>query len=222
MSNRTAPNLTPAEERAADPGRLVFLTDGVIAIIITILVLDIRVPELGSGQSLVESLTEVRPTFVSFVISFLLVGMFWTLHKQTFNQVRYVDHNSIWLNLLFLLALALVPYASSALGEYHSEPTALYLYGAVMIAASLLRLVLNAYFLSHPGLLWEKSTKERRRLTSMTSWGVIFVYVLAMVVAGWNTDVSLALYFSVPVLYFSVVALLKSDERTRPAAEHLD
>ena len=120
-----------------------FLTDGVIAIIITILVLDIRVPELGSGQTLAESLTEVRPTFISFVISFLLVGMFWTLHKQAFNQVRHIDHNSIWLNLLFLLALALVPYASSALGEYSSEPTALHLYGAVLIAASLLRLGLE-------------------------------------------------------------------------------
>jgi uncharacterized membrane protein len=173
MTNGTAPDVTPAEERAANPERLVFLTDGVIAIVITILVLDIRVPELGSGQSLAESFKEVRPTFVSFVISFLLVGMFWTLHKQTFGQVRYIDHNSIWLNLLFLLALALVPYASSAVGEYHSEPAALHLYGVVMIAASLLRLALSAYFNSHPGLLWEKESKKSRRLTAMTGWGII-------------------------------------------------
>ena len=112
MKDITTPDLSPAEQRSASPDRLVFLTDGVMAIIITILVLDIRVPELGSGQSLADSLIEVRPTFVSFVISFLLVGMFWTFHKQTFTQVRYVDHNATWLNLLFLLALALVPYAS--------------------------------------------------------------------------------------------------------------
>lgn len=222
MADRTAPDLTPAEERAANPERLVFLTDGVIAIIITILVLDIRVPELGSEQSLTESLAEVRPTFFSFVISFLLVGMFWTLHKSTFNQVRYVDHNSVWLNLVFLLALALVPYASSAVGEYHSEPAALYLYGVVMIAASLLRLLLNAYFQSHPGLLWVERTKEGSRLTSMTSWGVIVVYVIAMLVAGVNTDLSLVLFFSVPVLYFIAVAMLKADARTVEAADGLD
>ena len=154
-------NLTPTEQRNADPDRLVFLTDGVIAIIITILVLDIKVPELGSGQSIAESLAEARPTFVSFVISFLLVGMFWTMHRQTFSQVRYVDHNAIWINLIFLLFVSLVPYASSAVGEYSSEPTALYLYGIVMIAASLLRLGLNSYFQTHPGLLWQESRTGR-------------------------------------------------------------
>ncbi|MGI9529535.1 MAG: TMEM175 family protein [Acidimicrobiia bacterium] len=222
MTDEPAPDLTPAEQRSADPQRLVFLTDGVIAIIITILVLDIRVPELGSGQTLAESLTEIRPTFISYVISFLLVGMFWTLHKQTFNQVRYIDHNSIWLNLLFLLALALVPYASSALGEYSEEPTALHLYGAVLIAAALLRVALDAYFRSHPGLLWVERSKESHRLASTISWSMIVVYVIAMLAASWNTNLSLILYFSIPVLYFIIVAALKADSRTTASAGDLD
>lgn len=222
MSDNTSSGLSAAEQRSANPERLVFLTDGVIAIIITILVLDIRVPELGSGQSLTESLTEVRPTFVSFVISFLLVGMLWTLHKQTFNQVRYIDHNSVWLNLLFLLALALVPYASSAVGEYPSEPTALHLYGAVLIAAAGLRLGLDAYFHSHPGLMWEEGSKAGRRMATMLSWGMIVVYIVAMLAAGWNTTVSLVLFSSIPVVYFLLVALLKSDSRTRGDAGTLD
>lgn len=221
VADETNSQLTPAEQRAASPDRLVFLTDGVIAIIITILVLDIKVPELGSGQSIADSLTEARPTFISFVISFLLVGMFWTLHKQTFNQVRYVDHNATWLNLLFLLALALVPYASSALGEYSEEPTALYLYGAVLIAASLLRFSLNAYFHTHPGLMWQPSSKTARRLTAMTASVPIVVYVVAMVVAGWSTTLSLILYFSIPVVYFAVVAFVKADPRTKAAAGDL-
>jgi uncharacterized membrane protein len=209
------PNLTASEARAADPERLVFLTDGVIAIIMTILVLDIRVPELGSGRSLAESLVEARPTFVSFVISFLLVGMFWTMHKRTFSRVRYIDHNSTWLNLLFLLTLAVVPYASSALGRYHSEPVALHLYGVVLISASLLYLALSSYFHTHPGLLWEKGTDESHRHTVATSWGTIAVYVAAMAAATWNTDVSLALFFSIPFLYFAAVTFMRSDERIR-------
>jgi len=221
MADETKSQLTPAEKRAASPDRLVFLTDGVIAIIITILVLDIKVPELGSGQSIADSLTEARPTFVSFVISFLLVGMFWTLHKQTFNQVRYVDHNATWLNLIFLLALALVPYASSALGEYSEEPTALFVYGVVLIAASLLRVALNAYFQTHPGLMWQPSSKSARRLTAMTASVPIVVYVVAMVVAGWSTTLSLILYFSIPVLYFALVAFVKADPRTKAAAGDL-
>jgi uncharacterized membrane protein len=163
----------------------------------------------------------VRPTFVSFVLSFLLVGMFWTLHKQTFNQVRYVDHNATWLNLLFLLVLALVPYASSALGEYSTESTALLLYGVVMIAASLLRLALNAYLQTHTGLLWQPPSKSTRRLLAFTSSVPIVVYIIAMVVADWSTTLSLILYFSIPVVYFLMVALIKSDPRTKVAADGL-
>lgn len=221
MSQDTALDLSPAEQRTANPERLVFLTDGVIAIIMTILVLDIRVPELGSGLSLADSLAEVQPTFVSFVLSFLLVGMFWTFHKQTFNQVRYIDHNATWLNLLFLLALALVPYASSALGEYSEEPTALHLYGVVMIAATLLRLALNAYFQHHPPLMWQSEPKTVRRTLAATAWAPIVIYVIAMLVADWSTTLSLVLYFSIPVLYFAMVTLLKADPRTRAAADDL-
>jgi uncharacterized membrane protein len=222
MQGNAAPDFTPAEQRRANPDRLVFLTDGVIAIIITILVLEIHIPELGSGESLTDSLIEIRPTFVSFVISFLLVGMFWTLHTQTFSQVRYIDHNAMWLNLLFLLPLALVPFASSALGQYSTEPTALHIYGAVLIAASLLRFALNAYLESHPGLMWQQESKRSRRLDSRTSLAPILVYVLAIVVAGWSTTLSLILYFSVPVLYFAMVTLLKADARTKGTAANLE
>ena len=221
MQERTPPALSPADERSANPDRLVFLSDGVIAIVITILVLDIRVPELGSGQSLSDSLIEIRPTFVSFVISFLLVGMYWTLHRQTFSQVRYIDHNATWLNLLFLLTLALVPFASSALGEYATEPTALHIYGAVLIAASLTRIALNAYFETHPGLKWQQTSTQARRLTAASSSAPILVYVVAMAVASWSTTLSLILYFSIPVLYFVMVALLKADSRTKEAADEL-
>lgn len=221
MSKDTSANLTPAEQRNADPERLVFLTDGVIAIIITILVLDIRVPELGSGQSLAESLTEIRPTFTSFVVSFLLVGMFWTLHRQTFSQVRYVDRNAVWINLVFLLFLSLIPFASSTLGEYSTEPTALHLYGVVLIAASLLRIALNAYFQTHPGLLWQVSPKESRRLIGITTSAPIVVYVIAMVAANWSTTLSLVLYFSIPLLYFAAVTLINSDPRTKAVASDL-
>lgn len=76
MADQVTEKLTPREKRRSDPDRVLTLTDGVFAIIITILVLDLKVPDLGSGQSLGESLSEMRPTFVAFVISFLLVGLY--------------------------------------------------------------------------------------------------------------------------------------------------
>ena len=114
-----------------------------------------------------------------------------------------------------------MPYASSALGEYSSEPMALYLYGTIMIAASLLRLGLNSYFQIHPGLLWQKSSEKARRLSAMTTSAPIVVYVLAMVVAGWSASLSLILYFSIPLLYFGLITLLKADPRTKATANDL-
>ena len=90
-----------------------------------------------------------------------------------------------------------------------------------MIAASLLRLALNAYFQTHPGLLWQPSSKKTRRLLAVTSSVPIVVYIIAMVVADWSTTLSLILYFSIPVMYFAIIALVKADPRTKGAAEDL-
>lgn len=218
MADDNGIQFTPREQRSADPGRLLTFTDGVFAIIITILVLDIKVPDLGSGQSLGDSLAEMRPTFTAFVISFLLVGMYWTEHRATFNQVRYIDHNAIWLNLLFLLPVSLVPFAASAVGEYSEEPTALHIYGVVLIAATLLRLALNSYLVHHPGLMWDTSTRRSRWLTQATTTAPLLIYVVAMVLASSMPTVSLLLYFSIPVFYFLLVAVLKADPRTQEAA----
>jgi uncharacterized membrane protein len=212
---------TPREQRNASPDRLLAFTDGVFAIIITILVLDIRIPDLGSGQSLGDSLAEIRPTFIAFVISFLMVGMYWTEHRATFAQVRFIDHNAIWLNLLFLLPISLVPFAASAIGEYSEEPTALHIYGAVLIAVTLLRVAMNAYFARHPGLRWTTATKSDRRLAQGTAAAPVLVYVAAMLLASSMPAVSVLLYFLIPVAYFALIAFLKADPRTRTAAGDL-
>ena len=98
--------------RRGDPDRLCFFTDGVTAIIITILVLELKAPELSEGESLWEGIAEEGHTFIAFVISFLLVGMYWVWHRDTFTHVRFVNRDVIWLNLLFLLPLSLVPFGA--------------------------------------------------------------------------------------------------------------
>jgi uncharacterized membrane protein len=221
MAEDSSTELTAREDRNASPGRLVAFTDGVFAIIITILVLELKVPDLSSGQSLGEALSDIRPTFVAFVISFLLVGMYWTWHRSAFAQVRYIDLNTVWLNLLFLLPVAVIPFAASVLGEYPSESTALHLYGVVLIVATLFRVVLDWYLRRHPGLLWQTPSREARRLGTVLAAAPLVVYAVAVVIADWVPTLSLLLYFSMPLLYLGLVALLKADPRTQVAAEDL-
>ena len=200
-------------ERLGSPDRVVAFSDGVFAIIITILVLEVGVPSDLPEQSLREALDETGATLIAWVISFLLVGMYWVWHRDLFARVQYVNRDVVWLNLLFLLPVSLIPFAAAVLGDYHDEPIALHLYGAALIAASLARVVLYAYVSRRPELLSEPVGARARRLGMAVSAAPIVLYLLAMVLAEPVPSVSLAIYFVVPAAYFVLITVL----RDRPA-----
>lgn len=207
------------EKRRGDPERILTLTDGVFAIILTILVLELEAPNLSSGQSLLSSLEEMLPTFAAFVISFMLVGMYWVGHRDMFLNVRLVNRDVIWLNLLFLLPVALIPFAASVLGDYPSRAAALHFYGAALIVAGLMRTVLYWYLARHPGLLWEPFSTKSRRFGLWVAAGPLAVYTTAILLAESLPRLSLLLYAALPVLYFMLITFLRSDSRTRSEAD---
>ncbi|GMQ85966.1 MAG: hypothetical protein BMS9Abin07_1536 [Acidimicrobiia bacterium] len=213
--------LTAQEERNSDPGRMLTFTDGVFAIVITILVLELQVPDLDSSTSLGDALAEIRPTFVAFVASFLLVGMYWVWHRGTFAHVRYITNDVLWLNMLFLLPTSLVPFAASVLGKHPGSARALYLYGTVLIAITAMRFVLDWYLRAHPDLLWAHESRQAMRLRMLAAAAPMVVYGLALLVAIRLPGLSIALYFIMPLVYFLLIVALKADPRTRVAAKDL-
>jgi uncharacterized membrane protein len=212
-------HLNPRGKHLASPERVAALTDGVFAIVLTILVLEIAVPEDLSSQSLLGTLEGLRPTLVAWIISFLITGVFWVVHRDLFSRVKAVNRDLVWLNLLFLLTVSLIPFAASVLGKYPEEPIALHLYGAVMIAATVMRTVVYWYVIHRPALLWPDETTDRARVGLAISAAPIAVYVAAMVVADASSVVSIALYFSVPILYFLLITLLRDRAGTRAEAD---
>lgn len=208
-------------ERSNDPERLEMFTDGVFAIVITILVLDIRVPDFGSGQALRESIEELQPTFFAFVVSFFLVGMYWSWHRGAFSQVRFTDLTTVWLNLVFLLPVSLIPFAASAVGNHPDESIVLHLYGAVLIGATVARALLAWHLRRCPELLWVVPSRQENRLSAFTSLGIIGIYGTAMLVAGVSRWLSLMLFAAVPLTYFLVLLFLKANPRTESAAQDL-
>lgn len=207
-----------AAERAGSPDRVVAFTDGVFAIIITILVLEVGVPPDLDGGSLRQAIEDVEPTLVAWVISFLLVGMYWVGHRDLFVHVRAVNRDVVWLNLLYLLPVSLIPFGASVLGEYPDEPLALHVYGAVLLVASVLRVWLYHYLSRRPQLLWE-SPGPRTRLGLLLAGAPIPVYLLAMVVADLSTVVSKVLLFVLPAAYFLLVTLLRDRPSTSAEAD---
>ena len=207
------------DEHRNDPGRVAAFTDGVFAIVITILVLEVAIPPNLSEQSLLDTLDELRPTLVAWVVSFLLVGMYWVMHRDLFARVRYVNRDLVWLNLLFLLPVSLIPFAAQVLGEYPDEPVASHIYGAVLIAVTLMRLAMYWYAARRPALLWDTSVITRRRLGLAVASAPLPVYVLAMAIAGVASTLSVVLFFAVPGLYFLLITLLRDRPRTSSEAD---
>jgi uncharacterized membrane protein len=140
------------ETREAEPSsdvgleRILFFSDAVIAIAITLLVLDIRLPEgeFTSSSALSAALLALQPKYFAYVISFLVVASFWTAHNQKFRLIRRYDTPLIWLNMLFLMTIGFVPFASSVLSA-HANPAGLGFYDLTMVAAGLLSAATWAY-----------------------------------------------------------------------------
>ena len=197
-------------ERRRDPGRVMALTDGIFAIIMTLLVLDIQVPKLAADELLRTAfLLDVWPNVVVFVISFVLTGMYWVAHRDMFNLVRGVDRGLVWLNILFMLPVALVPAAAALLGAYSHNQLALSIYGLLFVLIALMRLALWYYIGTRRHLLIEHVDRRTLLTGAFTSIALIVVYLIAILVAGVAPYLSLGIYAGVPALYFIGITLLR-------------
>lgn len=197
-------------ERTRDPGRVMALTDGVFAIIMTLLVLEIHVPQLAAGESLsTVFLRDVWPNIVVFVISFVLTGLYWVGHRDMFNLVHGVDRGLIWLNILYMLPVALVPAAAALLGAYSHDALALRLYGLLLLLISLMRLVLWYYIGTRRHLLIEHVPPRTLWTGTFTQITLILVFLISILFAGLAPYVSLGIYAGVPLLYFIGITFVR-------------
>ena len=128
-------------------GRLEAFSDGVFAIIITIMVLEIKVPH---GQSLRELLL-LLPIFFSYILSFVYVGIYWNNHHHMLQASTKVNGTILWANLHLLFWLSLFPFATGWLGENHSAPVPTAVYGAVLLMAGMAYYLLEQAIISAQG-----------------------------------------------------------------------
>jgi uncharacterized membrane protein len=183
--------------------RLEAFSDGVIAIVITLLVLEIRVPEVTSGRELRPALVHLLPKLAAYVISFLVLAVWWVSHHHLIEQVKTVDRGVLWLNNLFLLALAFIPFPTALMGEYPRQPEGAVIYGLTCTLAGLTFFALRAYAGSKPALLVHESAAaallsfRTRSLVSPALYGV------ATVLALWAPAGSMVIFAGVPV-YFAL------------------
>jgi uncharacterized membrane protein len=97
------------------------------------------------------------------VITFILAGMHWVGHRDLFALIRRTDRGLVWLNILYLLPLCLLPFGAGMLGRYEQEPVALRIYGLLLIAIAVMRVVIWLYTTNRPHLLWQQIDDRQRR-----------------------------------------------------------
>jgi uncharacterized membrane protein len=127
MHARKREHHAPPENVELGLERIVFFSDAVMAIAITLLVIDLKLPEAPFGAStstLAAQLKELTPRFVSFFISFAVVGVYWSSHHRYFRYIKRYNGLLIFLNLVFLMFIALVPFFTGMLGAYGNAPLA--------------------------------------------------------------------------------------------------
>lgn len=175
-------------------GRLEAFSDGVIAIIITIMVLELKVPH---GDDLA-ALRAVLPVFASYVLSFVYVAIYWNNHHHLLHACGRINGSIMWANMHFLFWLSLVPFVTSWIGEHRAAPMPTAAYGAVLLMAGIAYVVLERRMVRENGptsMLAEALGRDRKGLLSLGG------YALAIGVAFLSPQLSDLIYALVAIMW---------------------
>jgi uncharacterized membrane protein len=175
-------------------GRLEAFSDGVIAIIITIMVLELKAPHSADPRAL----APLFPVFLSYLLSYVYVGIYWNNHHHLLQAARHVNGRILWANLHLLFWLSLVPFVTAWMGENHFAALPVSLYGVVLLmAGAAYNLLSRALIAHHPG----DSALAAAIGRDLKGWASVVLYAAAIPLAFASPGLSCALYVVVAVMW---------------------
>jgi TMEM175 potassium channel family protein len=187
----------------SETARLEAFSDGVFAIAITLLIIEVPVPEVEGSESLADALLEQWPSYFAYVLSFVVIGVMWINHHWLFRDVARTDQKVLILNLLLLLAIAFVPFPTAVLAEYMREDeqqlAATLAYGGTFAVIAILWNTLWAY-VRNAGLLLPSLSRARiATITRRNAMGLIYVVTLPLaLISPW---INIGIYAGLAVFY---------------------
>lgn len=191
--------------------RLEAFSDGVLAIIITIMVLELKVPP---GDHLTD-LVPLLPVFLSYVLSFIFVGIYWVNHHHMLQAVHSVSGAALWANLHLLFWLSVIPFVTRWMGERHGGTVAVALYGVVLLACAIAYTILSLTLVRHHGadsLLGRALGSDRKGKISLA------IYAASIPAAFVHPMLAQALFVTVAIIWLvpdTRIARVLADEQTR-------
>jgi uncharacterized membrane protein len=175
-------------------GRLEAFSDGVIAIIITIMVLELKVPHATS----LDALMPLAPVFLSYALSFVYVGIYWNNHHHMLQAAKSIDGRILWANLHLLFWLSLIPFVSGWMGENHFETLPVALYGTVLLLCGTAYYVLARALIAHHGrdsTLAIAIGRDRKGIASL------LLYAVAIAASFLSAPFALGIYVLVAAIW---------------------
>ncbi len=189
--------------------RLEAFSDGVIAIIITIMVLELKVPH----EPTLAALAPLLPIFGSYVLSFVYVGIYWNNHHHLFHLVEHVSGAILWANLHLLFWLSLIPFTSAWMGENHLAAWPVVLYGVVLLMCAIAYSILTIAIIKHEG---RDSALARAVGRDVKGKASVVIYLAGVPLAFVNSWIAFGLYVCVAIMW------LVPDRRIEKTAQEAD
>ena len=182
--------------------RIEALTDGIYAIAMTLLVLNLALPEVGTDQAvqLHDALFGQAHKFFNYALSFILLAIFWIIHHDQFHFIKRIDRNLLWLNIFCLMFVALIPFSTSIIGDYPDETIAKLFFDSNLFMLGLFN-SLNWVYATKGYRLVDRSIDPRRiaigkRRSAVTPIVALMAMGLSVITPQWSSCV----YFLIPVL----------------------
>jgi uncharacterized membrane protein len=177
-----------------DRDRIVNLSDGVFAIAITLLILDIRVPDIPENlvaSELPRELLSLWPKYLGYFLSFVGISSFWLIHHSIFRPIRAYDRNLLYLNFLFLMLVAFVPFPTSLLGEYGNHQLPVAVYAATLAVGRLLLTALYWYSTRDGRLLDEPQDPATVRFFLIRGLTIPAIFLLSIAVSFFSVSAAI-------------------------------
>ncbi|WP_404961126.1 TMEM175 family protein [Streptomyces sp. 147326] len=209
-----------------ETGRIEAFSDGVFAVIITILVLELKVPE-ETGSEFWHGVREQWPHYAAYVVSFLIIGVMWVNHHTIFSHLKKVDRPLLFLNLLVLMVVSVVPYTTNVLAEHLMEEggsanAAAVLYSAVTVAYATAFLAFWWYVTRVGHLFHEEVDREGARATRVRFGLGAIAYPLTVALAFYSATLTLVAHFLIAIYYAAnqiPIPLVVEEERLETASD---
>ena len=177
--------------------RVLAFSDGLFAIAMTLLIVAVTVPHITDDSNiheLADALNDLTPAFVSFFISFAVIGRYWLAHHQFISLLKEMDQAFVGLNLIYLAFIAFLPFPTALLGEYFSNPLSVVIYAVSVGIVSGMEVVLfrHAY---RSDLLRQKPTPDIYRYGVIASLSPVFFFAISIPIAFLSTSLAVATWF---------------------------